>query len=234
MITRVGPVSTRCHDPAVVATSARGSTPGSRDASAAVPFSRRFPFLRRLLRASHRPSRWLRRAGSRLAPELSSVIRSNAAIGRHARRRRAGIAFSPLSTIKRKVSDPPTGESGWWHRCRDWSASGPTRGGCGRGARRSLDGRPVHGSVHEPQSSDATDAPDPASGAEQSNAVFSRWVNSPPHNPSGRGFDSHPPHIVMSRDTVHRCLATSFTVGSGVGSPGWGRGSVRGAVLRPW
>ena len=29
---------------------------------------------------------------------------------------------------------------------------------------------------------------------------------------------------VMSRDTVHRCLATSFTVGLVVGSPGWGRG----------
>jgi hypothetical protein len=34
----------------------------------------------------------------------------------------------------------------------------------------------------------------------------------------------------MSRDTVHRCLGASFTLGWWVGSPGWGRVRSRGAV----
>jgi hypothetical protein len=37
---------------------------------------------------------------------------------------------------------------------------------------------------------------------------------------------------VMSRDTVHRCLGTSFTAGPGVGSPRWGPAAVRAAAFR--
>src|SRR3954447_6717610 len=43
-----------------------------------------------------------------------------------------------------------------------------------------------------------------------------------------------PPPTAMSRDTVHRCLATSFTLGPVVGSPGSGRGSGPGVVVRWW
>jgi hypothetical protein len=50
----------------------------------------------------------------------------------------------------------------------------------------------------------------------------------------GRGFKSRHPDDVMSRDIVHRCLGTWFTVWVVVGSRGWGRGEVRGVVGRRW
>jgi hypothetical protein len=51
-----------------------------------------------------------------------------------------------------------------------------------------------HGAVHEPLSSAATQAPGSASKPHKAQVVYSCRVNLPPHNPSGRGFESHPPH----------------------------------------
>jgi hypothetical protein len=59
-----------------------------------------------------------------------------------------------------------------------------------------------------------------------------REVRRPTHKPEVAGSNPTPITTVMSRDTVHRCLGTSFTAGLGVGSSGWGRVVVRAAVFR--